>query len=168
MYRWMIVISMSRYADWIHREYNVVFTEQNKHTCYSMLTWELQSSNDLPQCLIWILFHGLLDQRSASISPLREWKMILFRVNAVFGWMPCHNLQQKTEHTYVSCYQQCSAVLLLWLLPCFLNFCFYSSQRSINDKLRGKKAFAFYLTSLFASAAVLLQPFCIPHRADHA
>lgn len=47
----------------------------------------------------------------------------IFRVNAVFGWMPCHILQQKTEHISVSCHQlQCCVAVTAASL--FLNFCF--------------------------------------------
>lgn len=63
---------------------------------------------------------NLLYYRSASISPQGMEIGISFGVNAVFGWMPCHNLQQKLNifgHLAISCFAVTAASL-------FLNFCF--------------------------------------------
>ena len=88
----------------------------------------------------------------ASISPLGEWKMLLFfRVNAVFGWMPCHNFSTK-NWTYLC--TSLSTAVLFCCFDCFVVswLLFYSSQCQITlqekkqnktKQKKTKKAFAF-------------------------
>lgn len=71
--------------------------------------------------------------------PLSEIGRIFFiLVNAVFGWMPCHNLLPKKKNgTYLFTYLalSCKCCFAVMAASLFLNFCFYSSQCSINVKL---------------------------------
>lgn len=94
----------------------------------------------------------------------------------VFGWMPHHNLLQKMEHIDTSCYQlQCCFAVMAASL--FFDFCCIvpdlASQirphlKKKKKKLQEKKnMFALYLTTHFASAAVLHWSFCIPYRKGH-
>lgn len=106
-----------------------------------------------------------------SISPSENMEVApILRVNAVFGWMPCHILQQKKlnifPYIYISCYQ----LSPLRLLPCFLTSVLHFPMCSgVNVKLNlfikeHEKAIAAFLFDIhiFVYAAVLQRPFCIP------
>lgn len=90
---------------------------------------------------MWILFHEVIysrfDKCSASVSPLGELKSVLsFRVNAVFGWMPCHNSQQKlTIFMYLAV-----GSFAFWTASLFFLTSVLQQRRvTVNLELREKK-----------------------------
>lgn len=69
-----------------------------------------------------------------------------FRVNAVFGWMPCHNSQQKMN-IFMCLATSCGAVFAVTTASLFPDFCFTVSNEASMSNLtsvkKRKKAFAF-------------------------
>lgn len=101
---------------------------------------------------MWIRFHESIysrfDKRSARISLHREWKLVLFFQSTLCLVGCLVIIHNKTEHTYISCYQQqfCFAVMAASL---FLDFCsVVPNVTSMSLDLRGKKAFSFSHSNL--------------------
>lgn len=130
------------------KDYTFLFKCSSKFTVnyWHCWCWCLVSWINLPK--LWLRFSQWF-----PFQRIKVW--YYFWVNAVFGWMPCHNSQQKPNICILL-----SGAMLFCCYDCFLvSWPLIYAMKHHYQIWPQKKTFAFHLTSQFASDGVLQFPF---------